>query len=142
MKGYFLTIIGCIGSGITYLLGGWDSALITLLIFMCIDFITGLILAGIYHKSSKTKTGAIESKVCWKGLAKKMVTLMFIVIANRLDMMLGTSYIKDGVCIAFIVNELISIIENAGLMGVPIPDILKRAIEMLKKEGELNEERN
>lgn len=140
MKGYFLTVIGFIGSGITYLIGGWDSALITLLIFMCIDFITGLILAGVYHKSSKTKSGAIESKVCWKGLAKKMVTLLFIVIANRLDMMIGTTYIKDGVCIAFITNELISIIENAGLMGVPIPAIMTKAIEMLKKDGEDNEQ--
>ena len=62
------------------------------------------------------------------------MTLLIVVIANRLDMQLGTSYIRDSVCIAFIVNECLSIIENAGLMGCPIPAPIKNAIEVLKNK--------
>lgn len=128
------------GSFFAMLLGGWDTSVITLLIFMAIDFVTGLVVGGIFHKSTKTKTGALESRAGWKGLIKKCVTLLFVVIAVRLDLLIGSSYIRDGVCIAFICNELLSIIENAGLMGIPIPDIIKNAIDILKtKEGDENE---
>lgn len=131
---------GVVGSFLSYLLGGWSDAIVTLLLFMLIDYITGLLVAGVFHASNKTESGALESRVGWKGLVKKGCTLLFIVIANRLDMQLGTSFIKDSVCIAFITNELLSIIENAGLMGLPIPTAITKAIDILnKKEGAGNE---
>ena len=131
---------GVVGSFLSYLLGGWSDAIVTLLLFMLIDYITGLLVAGVFHASNKTETGSLESRVGWKGLVKKGCTLLFIVIANRLDMQLGTSFIKDSVCIAFITNELLSIIENAGLMGLPIPTAITKAIDILnKKEGAGNE---
>lgn len=131
---------GVVGSFLSYLLGGWSDAIVTLLLFMLIDYITGLLVAGVFHTSNKTESGALESRVGWKGLVKKGCTLLFIVIANRLDMQLGTSFIKDSVCIAFITNELLSIIENAGLMGLPIPTAITKAIDILnKKEGAGNE---
>jgi toxin secretion/phage lysis holin len=120
------------------LLGGWDGVIITLLIFMSIDYITGLVVAGVFHKSSKSETGALESRAGWKGLAKKCVTLLFVVVAVRLDMLTGASYIRDAVCIGYIINELISITENAGLMGVPIPGVITRSIELLKQKGDEN----
>lgn len=134
MKTTILTILGCVGSFIAGLFGGWDTSIITLLIFMLIDFVSGLIVAGVFHKSKKTQSGALESKAGWKGLCKKGMTLFIIILANRLDILLGSSYIRDGVAIAFICNEAISIIENAGLMGIPLPKVIINAIELLKNE--------
>lgn len=135
MKSIFLTVIGTIGSCIACVFGGWDTAIVTLLIFMLIDYISGLVVAGIFHKSKKTESGTLSSKKCWQGLAKKCMTLVFVIVANRLDMMMGASYIRDAVCIAFVVNELISIIENAKLMGVPIPKVISKAIDVLNEKS-------
>lgn len=136
MKATILGVLGAIGSFIAGLFGGWDASIITLLIVMGIDFITGLICAGIFHKSKKTENGALESRAGWKGLIRKGVTLLIIIVATRLDMQLGVNYIRDCVCIAFISNEVLSIIENAGLMGIPIPKIISKAIEVLKYKSE------
>lgn len=132
LKSAIISIIGVAGTFIASLFGGWTTALTTLCIFMMIDFVTGLIVAGVFHKSSKSKDGTLESKAGFKGLCRKCLILAFIVVGYRLDVALGSSYIKDGVCIAFIVNELISIIENAGLMGVPLPKIVIDAIALLE----------
>ena len=93
-----------------------------------------------FHASKKTDTGTLESRAGWKGLCRKCMTLLFVLIATRLDMVIGTTYIRDAVCIAFIANELISIVENAGLMGVPIPTILKKAMDALQKKSEGDEQ--
>lgn len=135
MKTMIFTAIGAVGSFIAGLFGGWDASIITLLIVMAIDFISGLVVAGVFHKSNKTQNGALESRAGWKGLCKKVMTLFLVVIANRLDVQMGTSYIRDGVCIAFICNEVLSIVENAGLMGLPIPAVIKNAIELLKNKN-------
>lgn len=131
MKTFICSAIGVVGGGIAYLFGGWDASLVTLLICMICDYITGLIVAGVFHKSKKTKTGNLESRAGWKGLCKKFVTLLFVVIANRLDMQMGTQFIRDAVCITFITNELLSIVENAGLMGIPMPEAITKAIAVL-----------
>lgn len=136
MKNVIFGFLGAFGSFIAGLFGGWDSSFITLLIFMIIDFVTGIVCAGVFHKSNKSKTGALESRAGWKGLIRKGITLFIVVVANRLDVQLGTTYIRDAVCIMFICNEAISIIENAGLMGIPIPNFLKEAIELLKSNTE------
>ena len=140
MKVSILTFIGAIGGFIASIFGGWDSALTTLMVFMAIDYITGLIVAGVFHKSPKTKSGALESKAGWKGLCRKGMTILIVLIACRLDLVMGTSFVRDAVIIAYIVNETISIVENAGLMGIPIPAVITKAIEVLKKkEGDINE---
>lgn len=136
MKSFICTALGAIGAGIAAAFGGWSAALTTLIIFMAIDYLSGLILAGVFHRSSKTESGALESKAGWKGLCRKGLTLLIVVVASRLDVMLGTTFVKDAVCIAYICNEALSILENAGLMGVPIPKAIKNAIEILKKKGE------
>lgn len=135
MKNWIISIVGVVGSFIATALGGWDASVITLLVFLATDFILGIICAGVFHKSKKSQNGALESKAGWKGLIRKCVTILFVVIANRLDVQLGTTYIRDAVCIAFITNELISIVENAGLMGLPIPKVIVNAIEVLKKDS-------
>ncbi len=131
-----LTFIGVVGSWIASLFGGWDAAMTTLLMFMAVDYFTGLIVAGVFHKSEKTESGALESRAGWKGLCRKGVTLLVLLVACRLDLVMGSNFIRDAVVIAFIANETISIIENAGLMGVPIPAVIKRAIEVLKEKAE------
>ena len=131
-----LAAIGTIGGGIAALFGGWTSAMTTLIIFMVIDYATGIIVAGVFHRSGKSKSGALESRAGFKGLCRKGMILLILLVACRLDLMLGTGYIKDCVCIAFVVNETLSIIENAGLMGVPIPQVLIKAIDVLKAKEE------
>lgn len=135
MKNVFLTAIGVTGSVIASFFGGWTASLTTLLIFMGIDYISGLVVAGVFHKSKKTENGGLESRAGFKGLIRKFMILLFVLIGYRLDVAVGASYIKDAVCIAFIANELLSIIENAGLMGIPIPAVITNAIEVLKKKG-------
>lgn len=134
MKNIICIATGLIGSGIAILFGGWTASLTTLLIFMGIDYISGLIVAGVFHKSKKSQTGALESHAGLKGLLRKGMILLVVVVAYRLDLEIGTTYIQDAVCIAFIVNETISIIENAGLMGLPIPTVITNAIEVLKNK--------
>ena len=135
-KQMICTSAGAVGGFIASAFGGFDAAMITLLIFMTADYITGLLVAGAFHASPKSETGALESKAGFKGLVRKGMMLLFVLIACRLDMILGVNYIRDAVCIAFIVNELISIVENGGLMGVPIPEPIMDAIEVLKKKGD------
>ncbi len=135
MKHAFCVATGTICSFIAGLFGGWDHAVVTLVTFMAIDFITGLITAGVFHKSAKTENGALESRAGFKGLCRKVTILLCVVVAHRLDIENGSSYIRDGVCVAFSTNEFISIVENAGLMGIHIPPPLENAIELLKTKS-------
>ena len=128
--------VGVVGGFIAMAFGGWSDALITLIIFMSVDYVTGLIVAGIFKKSKKSESGALESRAGFKGLCRKGVALLIVLVAVRLDIIMHTTYIKDAVIIAFIANEAISIIENAGLMGIPIPGVITKAIDVLKKNSD------
>lgn len=128
--------IGVVGGAIAALLGGWDEALITLVIFMAIDYLSGLIVAGVFHASKKSEGGALESRAGFKGLCRKVIVLLFVLIATRLDLVMGTTYIRDAVIIGFITNELISIVENAGLMGIPLPAVITKAIDVLTAKAD------
>ena len=119
------------------LFGGWDTALETLILFMGIDWFTGgVLLPVVFKKSPKSKSGTLESRAGWKGLCRKGMVLLFV------DLLMGTSYLRDTVCIAFIVNEAVSIVENAGLMGVPIPEVICKTIEVLEEKGKGSEGSN
>lgn len=126
MKDTICTISGVIGGFIAALFGGWDSALVTLLIFMGVDFATGFVTAAM-GKSKHSETGKLSSTAGWVGLAKKFCILLMVVVAVRIDIMLGTTYIRDAVCIGFCVNELLSIMESISLVGISCPDVLKKA---------------
>ena len=136
MKELICTGFGVVGSAIASLFGGWDAGLSTLLILMCVDYMSGLVVAGVFKKSTKTRTGALESKAGWKGLCRKCMTLVFILISYRIDLLIGVNCIRDAVVIAFSTNELISIVENAGLMGIKLPAILNNAIDVLQRKVE------
>ena len=139
MKQTLCAIWGLIGSAIASLFGGWDAGLATLLIFMAIDYMSGLIVAGVFHTSNKTNSGSLESRAGWKGLCRKCMTLLFVLVAYRLDLVIGTNYIRDAVIIAFIANETISLVENAGLMGIPLPAVITKAIDVLQKKVEVED---
>lgn len=136
LKAFICTIFGAVGGMLAQLFGGWSEDMITLIAFMAVDFIMGLLLAGVFHKSNKSENGNLNSKAGWKGLCKKGVTLLFVLIAHRLDISLGTSYIRTATIIGFIANEVISIVENAGLMGLPLPAVITKAIDILKNRSE------
>lgn len=135
MKEIVLSIIGAVGAAIAAAFGGWNPALTTLVILMAADYVTGIIVAGLFKNSPKSETGGLNSDAGWRGLVKKCVVILFVYIAVRLDGIMGTTYLKDVVCIAYIVNELVSLIENAGLMGVPIPAPIVSAIDVLKQRS-------
>lgn len=136
MKIKICSILGIVGSVIVTALGGWDAGLATLMIFMGADYISGLVIAGVFKKSPKSDTGSLESRAGWKGLCRKCMTLLFVLVAYRIDLVIGVDYIRDAVVIAFLTNELISLVENAGLMGVPIPAVIIKSIEVLKSKAE------
>lgn len=135
-KAAIMTGAGVIGGMISQAFGGWDAALITLLLFMAVDYLSGLIVAGVFQASDKSASGSLSSVACWQGLLKKGMTLVIVLVAARLDIVLGTAFVRDAVVIAYVVNETISIIENAGLMGLPVPDVIMSAIEQLQGKNE------
>lgn len=123
---------GVVGGIFVELFGAWNAALTILLICMGLDYLTGLVLAGVFHKSPKSETGSLDSNIGWKGLARKGGTLVIILVAHFVEMLTGLGYVRDVVVLAFALNEIVSIIENCGLMGVPIPDALMQAINVLR----------
>ncbi|MDO4618441.1 MAG: phage holin family protein [Clostridia bacterium] len=136
MKNIVLTITGVVGSALSILFGGLDSILLTLFICMAIDYITGFCVAAVFKKSPKTESGALESRAGYKGLVRKGMVLLVVLISNRLDIVMGTNFIKDGVIVAYIVNDMVSIVENVGLMGVPMPKQIIKAIDILKEKND------
>ena len=132
-------VIGAIGAFFSTAMEGWTTGMQTLLLFMGIDYLTGLIVAGVFKNSNKSESGALESRAGWKGLCRKGMTLLIVLISYRLDLMLGTSYIRDAVIITFAVNEALSILENAALMGLPLPAVLVKALDVLKQKASFDE---
>ena len=136
IKIFILSGVACVGAAIASLLGGWTGAMTTLVILMFIDYVTGIIVAGVFHNSPKCSGGALSSAVGFKGICRKFVILLIVVVACRVDILLNTTIIRDATCIGFCVNELVSITENAGLMGIPLPRKLVDAIEVLRGDND------
>ncbi|HQD91863.1 MAG TPA: phage holin family protein [Bacilli bacterium] len=134
IKNLIVVTFGSIGSLLSFLLGGFDSVMIALLIFMVIDFLSGLILAIVFKKSKKTESGRLSSQAGILGLTKKIFILFLVAVSTQLDIILGTTFIRDGTVIGFISMEGISIIENASLAGLPIPRVIKNALEIISKK--------
>lgn len=135
-KELILSVVGLVGAGCSTLIGGWTHGMTVLCIFMLIDYLTGLIVAGVFKNSPKTENGKIESMASFKGLLRKFGVILLVIVGCQLDYLLDTTWVRDSIVIAFTINELISITENAGLMGVPIPKKLSDAIELLNERGD------
>ena len=135
MKETACTTLGLIGSALCWAFGGWDSALAALIVCMAVDYISGSLVALVFHKSNKSETGAYNSAYGLKGLCKKGLMLLFVLVAVQIDKVLGTDYARNAVCIGFCANEVLSIIENLGLAGIPMPQAITKALEQLQKKA-------
>ena len=135
MREYFLLALGFCGSYVAAALGGWDSGIQTLVAFMGVDFISGIILAGVFKRSKKGPYGGLSSICSFKGLFKKGMMLIIVFVGHQLDLYMGFGFVRTAVIIAFIANELISIVENAGLMGIPIPAAIRKAVDVLNQDS-------
>lgn len=136
MREMFYIIMTSIGSALSYFVGGTDTMFIVLCVFLAIDYVSGIVVALVFKNSAKTESGKLNSSVSFKGLCKKFFVVILVGVAHMLDVALGTNFIRGGVIVAFISNETISIIENAGLMGIPIPNVLRKAIDILHEREE------
>ena len=139
MKETVSSAVGIAAGMVSWLVGGFDTPVLALVVCMGVDYVTGLLVAGVFHASPKTVSGGLDSRVGWKGLARKFVTMLIVVVANLADAMLGQNCIRDAAVVGFCANECISILENAGHMGLPIPGVLMRAIDALSAKGEEHE---
>lgn len=125
------TLIGILGGIMLYLFGGFDLHIQALFFAMCTDFILGIISACIFHSSNKSTTGRLSSNALFKGLVKKCVVLVMVALCYRIDCMLKINILRNGAIIGFIAGELLSIVENMGLIGIPIPKQVKAMIDVL-----------
>lgn len=134
MKITYASLIGAVGGVVVAALGGWDYAMQLLIISMCVDYISGILVAAIWHKSNKSKDGSLESRAGFKGLVRKGMMLLLVLVAHHLDLVIHTQYVRDAMVIGFSTNEILSILENLGLMGIQYPKQIVQALEVLKKQ--------
>jgi len=129
----FKTVVSVGGAVASYLFGGWTSLLTILLTFVVLDYITGVAAAG--------KEGKLSSNVGLWGIAKKIMIFGIVAIAHLVDTALGDAHLfRDAAIFFYLANELLSVIENAGRIGAPIPPGLKQAVEILQgKSGQKGE---
>ena len=140
IKNGILAVFSVIGSFAANSLGGWDASLQVLIALMVADYITGVLVAAVWHKSSKSSSGTLNSVAGFKGILKKCAILLLVWIGVLLDQALGSAYARTAVVLFFVGNEGISLLENLGLMGVPFPAFLKRALEALRDQGDKGKE--
>lgn len=136
IKNIVLAVCAALGSIISNALGGWDVTLQVLVGFMVADYLTGLVVAGVFHKSKKSESGSLESRAGFQGLIRKCAILMLVLLGVMLDHATHSTFIRPAICFFFIANEGLSILENLGLMGVPYPAFLKNMLEALKKNAD------
>lgn len=125
-------LIAAGGTVATYLWGGWDGVLKALVVFVCIDYVTGVAAAWAGQR--------LSSQIGARGIAKKIGIFLVVAIANILDSTggLGEPILRTVACWFYIANEALSITENLGEIGVPIPGKLKAAIDKLREDGDTN----
>lgn len=126
-------VIGALTTGLLKVIGEPTQDLKILLLLMVIDLIVGFTVSAVWHKSSKTKSGKVSSKVMFKGIVKKILTLVLVVVAYQIDILLGYNVIRHIAIIAFIVQEIISIIENITITGIKSPEIITKALDVLER---------
>lgn len=126
----FNSFVAIVATFLTYLFGSWDVALSVLIVFMALDYVTGVVYAYTQDK--------LNSEVGFKGLVKKCMILVVLIIGVMLDKMLsnGTWVFRTLVAYFYIANEGISLLENIANLGVPIPEKIKVALEQLEQKDE------
>lgn len=140
VKNGVLAAMAAVGSWIANSMGGWDASMQVLVALMVADYLTGVLVAAVWHKSSKSSSGTLNSVAGFKGILKKCAILLLVWIGVLLDQALGSAYARTAVVLFFVGNEGISLLENLGLMGVPFPAFLRRALEALRDQGDKGNE--
>ena len=140
VKNGVLAALAAVGSWIANSLGGLDASMQVLVALMVADYLTGVLVAAVWHKSSKSSSGTLNSVAGFKGILKKCMILMLVWIGVLLDQALGAAYARTAVVLFFVGNEGISLLENLGLMGVPFPAFLRRALEALRDQSDKGKE--
>ena len=140
IKNGILAGLAVFGSFAANALGGWDASLQVLVALMVADYLTGVLVAAVWQRSNKSASGALDSKAGFKGILKKCMILLLVWIGVLLDNATGVNYIRMAVVLFFVGNEGISLLENLGLMGVPFPAFLRRALEALRDQGDKGNE--
>lgn len=136
IKNAVLLVFATGGSCISNALGGWDKALSVLIGLMAADYITGVLVAAVFKKSAKSENGKLESGASFKGLCRKCMILVIVWVAVMLDKVTGSNFIRTTVCLFFIANEGLSLLENTSLMGVPFPKFMKNMFEAMREQAE------
>lgn len=136
IKNCVLGAIATVGAFVSHALGGWDAMMRLLVALMAVDFLTGCLVAGIWKKSNKSESGALDSKASFRGLVKKSMILLMVWVGVLLDNALGATYVRNAVVLFFVGNEGLSLLENLGLMGVPFPKFMEKALEALHDRGD------
>ena len=141
-----LTIaVSAVGGVIASLLGGADTLLDTLLLFMVIDIFLGVYMSAWKHKSPKTDAGKFSSQTFWEGITRKFLTFIIIIIAVYLDGLLGTYFVvgdmnatllRSAVILFYIFNEASSILETMAILGMRLPKKLLNMLEVLKENND------
>ena len=137
IKVIYYSIIGAvsvIGGAIVQALGGWDNALQLLCVIMAADYLTGILCALVWKRSPKSEDGSFNSEASLKGLFRMAGILLAVLIASQLDRYAGTAFVRSTTIIFFIANDGFSVIENMGVMGLPMPNAIKNAFEMLRQQ--------
>jgi toxin secretion/phage lysis holin len=120
------------GAAVSFLFGGWTQLMTVLIVFILIDFISGVALAA--------KEGRAASRELWLGVTRKIGTLAIVAVAHLLDTVIGDAHlIRDAAIFFYLAGELLSLIENAGRLGVPIPPMIKQAVEVLRGKGDVGD---
>ena len=137
VKNTVLAAAAAAGSSVFEALGGLDELLGLLIALMAFDYVTGVLVAALWHRSGKSATGALDSRAGFRGLCKKGTVLLVVYIGVLLDRALGIDYVRGALVLFFCGNEGLSLLENIGLMGVPYPPALRKMLEALKTEGKM-----
>lgn len=129
------------GGAVAGLLGEWDVTLTVLSVMMCVDYLSGVIVAAC-GRSPKTETGGLNSKIGFIGLAKKGFIMLMVLVAALLDRVIGTdgTMFRSMAVGYYIANEGLSVLENAALLGVPFPAKMRKALEILRDKGDKEDE--
>lgn len=128
----FKTGVAVGGAAASYLFGGWSALLGILLAFVVIDYVTGVIASGV--------EGKLSSTIGLRGIAKKVFIFVMVAVAHLVDSSIGNAHLfRDATIFFYLANELLSILENAGRVGLPIPPVIKQAVDTLKNRGEVKE---
>src|SRR5690625_1470119 len=129
LTNHIKAITAALSLALSYLFGGWSLLLQILVLFIALDYVLGVLVAGAY--------GQLNSKIGFKGIAKKVVILSLVAVGHAIDQVIGDgSFVRDAVIFFYLANELLSILETVGKTNLPIPDALKRAVETLNNKGE------